>query len=609
MLNKNKSSQLPVETVPLLSQPSDDFFLKYVLPHVTFLHDHSRDDFFIVKLLSNAFNYFLQAVNSIGNSFIFKAVGENKAAALTSSFQSCARNVISGMLGALMQMLGEALGEMEANKDNPEALKKAAKKVYRLIIVSYLLTGVFTAASSALYLIAYFVFPLAYPADTANPTRDYIFYTGLSNWFTLGLTMLTQIPFAFHYWKSPVLTALMSRIPALIYSYFLAISFDLKASGLGIGNALGPTFVYCLTELWIRRQSEFSFLFTDPDILEKRARAVMNNTVYDEPSGIKAWREWINTEVVIAKQEYFWEAFCFCLLVGLQRSTEWVNVLAITLFIGFLSTSNLEAMNAALNMISLLGLFSQGVGSGGATRLGQLRKEMNTLLKKENISEADYTRIHSIFNEIKYKSKMSLLLGAGINCAFASLMCFFETFIVNQFLDDNSPPDLRSTSRILFWLTMIALSFDSPRIVATSLLGAYRKMKAPNAVSLTLMTGVGILVPLIYQLATKKNDNTVAILTFSLRALMVFLSGASNIFTLYQCIMDDKKEIDRLQRPHIAVVVTRPRKSDMSVNGDSPKASRKSSSLMGGFVRSISDLTRKQQTPRVTEASSLVANF
>ncbi|MCX7125199.1 MAG: hypothetical protein NTU49_05490 [Gammaproteobacteria bacterium] len=73
--------------------------------------------------------------------------------------------------------------------------------------------------------------------------------------------------------------------------------------------------------------------------------------------------------------------------------------------------------------------------------------------------------------------------------------------------------------------------------------------------------------------------------------------------------MDDKKEIDRLQRPHIAVVVTRPRKSDMSVNGDSPKASRKSSSLMGGFVRSISDLTRKQQTPRVTEASSLVANF
>lgn len=133
-------------------------FSKICLAPCYLLHDHSRDDFFIVKLLSNAFNYFLQAVNSIGNSFIFKAVGENKAAALTSSFQSCARNVISGMLGALMQMLGEALGEMEANKDNPEALKKRLKKVYRLIIVSYLLTGVFTAASSALYLIAYFVF-------------------------------------------------------------------------------------------------------------------------------------------------------------------------------------------------------------------------------------------------------------------------------------------------------------------------------------------------------------------------------------------------------------------------------------------------------------------
>ena len=201
--------------------------------HLTVIAEKKLDNGVVIKVVSNGINYFLQAVNTIGNSLIFKTIGLVEAASLTSSFQSFARNVFSGMLNASGQMLSSARSE-----NDPKLIRELA-------IASYSLTALWSLASTAAYVGAYFAFPsMGYSTETTKATRDFLFYTGFAIWPTLALTTLGQVAYASGFWKSSLITSLANRIPAIIGSYFLVSYLLMGTVGIATANLAAPWGVY-----------------------------------------------------------------------------------------------------------------------------------------------------------------------------------------------------------------------------------------------------------------------------------------------------------------------------------------------------------------------------
>ena len=462
--------------------------------NLTVIAEKKLDNGVVIKVVSNGINYFLQAVNSIGNSLIFKTIGLVEAASLTSSFQSFARNVFSGMLNASGQMLSSARSE-----NDPKLIRELA-------IASYSLTALWSLASTAAYVGAYFAFPsMGYSPETTKATRDFLLYTGFAIWPTLALTTLGQVAYASGFWKSSLITSLANRIPAIIASYLLVNYLTMGTTGIATANLGAPWLVYLGMEFWMRRQGAFSDVFSSSLVEAVRPE-------YQE----------------IKKQ--FKAMTVLSLKVGFQRCTEWLNALAITMLLGALDKGSLRAMNPSLNAISLWSLFSQGIGTGANMMVAKYIKS----LEKAREQDKPAAEQAEIYANIKSVIKKSVLAGVLINAAVGAAMYAARDPIVDLFID-NPSSQTRRDAEILLAVVGLGLVADAPRLVVSTVLTAFNKPLSPNVVSLVLMSlGIGGS----YLLSMNKNDDSFSIISmFIFRSATILLAAMANLFMTYQSVV------------------------------------------------------------------------
>lgn len=451
-----------------------------------------------IKVISNGISYFLQAVNSIGNSIISKMIGLVEAASLVSAFQSFARNVFSGMLNAAGQMLSSVLGE------------KNDKKIRELGIASYTLTALWSLVSTTAYVIAYFTFPLlGYSQQTTKGALDFLFYTGFAIWPTLTLTALGQFAYAYGSWKPSLVTSLLNRIPAIAGSYVLAVTAGMGMTGIAVANMAAPWLVYVGMEFWMRRQPEFSAVFkSDPHNLPQFSEVMKQ----------------LKIMIVLSMK------------VGFQRCTEWLNALIITILLGVTSKDGLRSMNPGLNAISLWSLFSQGLGTGANMIVAKLIKLLEKA-REENVSIEEQTEIKAQIRSVILKS---VAAGMLINGVVGGAMYAARSAIVGWFID-NPSSETRSDAEILLGVVALGLIFDAPRIIVSTLLTAFGKPIGPSAVSAVLMS-LGILAA--YLMSIKQDDSYKIISMFALRSVTIFLAALANLFTTYRSVQTLTDEID-----------------------------------------------------------------
>ena len=462
----------------------------------------------VIKVLSNGAAYFLQAVNSIGNSVIFNEINVVEAASLLSSFQSFARNVFSGMLNAPGQMLATARGENsgENNGGNP-------KEIRELIIASYSLTVILASASSLLYVIAYFSFPhLGYSSDTAKSACDFVFYTGFAIWPTLMLTTLGQIAYASGFWKSSLITSLMNRIPAIIGSYFLAVTAGWLTTGIAVANLAAPWLVYLAMEFWMRHQAAFRDVFT-------------SSTDRNQQPEFQTIMKQLKTMFILS------------LKVGFQRCTEWLNALAITMILGAMIKSSLRSMNPALNAIALWSLFSQGIGTGANMIVAKLIKQLEKA-KEQNKSKDEQAEIYKQIKSVIVKRVME---GVVINSVVGAAMYAARTNIV-KCLIDNPSPQTQQTAENLLGVVGLGLVADAIRLIVSTVLTAFNKPLQPNAVSLSLMS-FGIAIGFLISLGQSDSFKIMSI--FACRSATISLSALANLYTTYCSVVGLHAAIDK----------------------------------------------------------------
>ena len=480
-----------------------------VPPGSTVVNEVKTDNGVVIKVISNGINYFLQAVNSIGNSLIFKIINLVETASLSSSFQSFARNVFSGMLNACGQILSSARSE-----NNPKQIREIA-------IASYSLTGLWSLVSTAAYVGAYFALPvIGYTADTTKATRDFLFYTGFAIWPTLTLTTLGQVAYASGFWKSSLITSLLNRIPAIVGSYFLVTSLGLATTGIAAANLAAPWLVYLGMEFWMRRQTVFSDFFTSS----------LNDA--DKPEYTEIKKQFVAMAVLSLK-------------VGFQRCTEWLNVLVITMLLGALNTGSLRAMNPSLNAISLWSLFSQGIGTGANMMVAKLIKSLEKA-REWNQPEAEQAEIYA---NIKSVITKSIVAGVLINAAVGGGMYAARERIVTWFID-NPLPQTRKDAGVLLGVVGIGLVADAPRLIASTIMTAFGKPLSPNVVSLVLMS-LGILGS--YLMSRNHDDSFSLISMFAFRSATILLAALINLHMMYQSVVGLFADIDKkIEAKHVA---------------------------------------------------------
>lgn len=453
----------------------------------------------VIKVVSNGVSYFLQAVNSIGNSIISKMINLVEAASLVSSFQSFARNVFSGMLNAAGQMLASALGD---NSD---------KKIRELGIASYSLTALWFLVSTLSYVTAYFTFPLlGYSPETTKGALDFLFYTGFAIWPTLTLTTLGQFAYAYGSWKPSLVTSLMNRIPAIAGSYFLAITAGMGMTGIAVANMAAPWIVYLGMECWMRRQTAFSAIFKS------------------DPANMPEFSEVLKQLKIM---------IVLSMKVGFQRCTEWLNALIITILLGVTSKDSLRSMNPGLNAISLWSLFSQGLGTGANMIVAKLIKLLEKA-REDDVSPEEQAKIHA---EIRSVILKSVIAGMMVNAIVGGAMYAAREPIVGWFID-NPSAETRRDAEILLGVVALGLIFDAPRIIVSTLLTAFGKPIGPNFAAAVLMS-LGILAS--YLMSIKQDDSYKIISMFALRSGTIFLAALANMFTTYRSVQSLTDEIDK----------------------------------------------------------------
>src|SRR3990167_902226 len=498
------------------------------------LKSEKQNNPFIIKVVSNALNYVAQAISTTGTTVIIARMlhGLAGAADLANLWQSVARNAVGGGMVATAQYFTKDIGNKslllsnDLTSEERVARETTIERAREIIAVSYVLTALLTVMSMTAFGLSYFILPSVADAETADATFLYLVLSGLGTWPTLALNTIGQTAYVRGYYKSPVISSFGNRIPAVLLSYlFVKYTAQLNnIKGVGLGNALGSWLSYLAMEIWMRHQSEFSFM--------EMKKLPFSKTLLkkDLPPMFKLWA-----------------------MMALQRFSEWGNLWAVGTLIGALSSDDLKKTNASTTIIGILGLIYQGIGTAGNLTL-------TTEIKILESTDIDIDTKKIAFQKIKSDVFKFLLASLVASISLGAFIFSLKEYIVQVLADDKSQ-GFESISQEILSITLLALVGDSVRITSSNLLNAwynkndykadrllgsgFYKILLPNIVSIMTMTAIGIPAGYFtgYLSGNEENNNNMLICIFSARAVTVFIASIINTLQLYHAIAVDHKKL------------------------------------------------------------------
>ena len=185
-----------------------------------------------------------------------------------------------------------------------------------------------------------------------------------------------------------------------------------------------------------------------------------------------------------------------------------------------MNSDNLTATNPSTQLLSILNLFSQGIGI--ATNL--LLKTLVASLHRDDLS-LDEKEHH--YKKIKSICRNSLIYPGLVYGAIAGTIYFTRSDIVSFFLSGEEAANQRPLAEKLLWINALSLPVDALRLISSGSLNAFNKMVKQNLWSLFWMTAIGIFVP---YFATQNQDNDFRVsMIFAARVATILISAIINI--------------------------------------------------------------------------------
>lgn len=459
----------------------------------------------VIKTVTSGIGNLLVAVNLTANSLLFINEGYSGIGSLTTSFQSLLLGISGGALGSVGIALGKPLGE------------KDLIKASQIAKTSYVLTAGLSLFSMAAYASTYFIFPKLFSESTAHAASTYFLIAMANAWPGLSLVTTGQLAFQSGDWLAPLLSVIAFRIPAIPLSYLFGNVLKMGPEGIGIGNTIPPWVSYVCMQLWLTRK-EFQYLNQAQltwDVLKENLKSL---------SFLGA-------------------------RVATQRLTEWGNLAAITSTLGGKNDNNLTIINPSLQIMTLLNLFSQGIGMGGNMILSVQRSEVKQLNRaaRETRSLTHLHQAQEVHRHMKSTIFKTIGSGLAINGALAVAMFLAREPIVDFFLDDNATPEMKEMAQTTLWVNGLGLVADALRIISGTLLNTWDKIVFQNIVAIVVMTAIGV--PL-GKYAGEELDSPI-IPMFSIRTGMILIAALFNAIELFRSFKADERELaetDRLLR-------------------------------------------------------------
>lgn len=526
-----------------------------------------------IKLLSMAFNYLGQALNTTGNTLLYRTYNQTAVASLANTFQSCFRNTLNGGMAASGKMIS---GQRNSGDEIDQQ---------EMIVTSYLLGFVSAAITTTIYGASYFILPKVVDKETGTLAAYYLLASGLGNWPMLNLTMLQQFAYAYDHWVAQIVTTLMSRIPPVALSYLLLRETNLiPAVSIGLGNMIAPVLVYGAMEVWCRRQPDLKKFMRMPFVAFKNQWLDEQSALLNEGQVQPATSCWKNIRV--ASSKHFKPMLKLFAELAFQRATEWVNVFISTLVLGAMKNKNLAILTAALQVMSIFNLFSQGIGTGVTMDAEQEKKGFDRILKssdqidsvgKNNIPPELIPPVESIQNDLLEQADthyhnlkniviLSQLLGLIVNGSVAIGTYFMRHMIVSWFANaDDSPSQNEEAAKVLY-MVAIGLVADSVRLISCGSLVPWNRNLLTNIVSLVSMTIIGI--PLGYAIAKQEPENQAYYLFGVVRTIMIAVAAAVNIAISVNELKKDCDAVRKKKESLQTLVNVRPLHVSLSPNSE-----------------------------------------
>ncbi|MDP1575067.1 MAG: MATE family efflux transporter [Coxiellaceae bacterium] len=523
-----------------------------------FLHAINSNKTMAIKVATNAIGTSVQAANTTANAKQFTAFDESAVATKTTTSQSLARNVPGGALLAIAQYLAELLGKFDLHN-----LSDEQRRVLRdVMIAAYALNLTYTLISA----IAYAGCIEAYnDPDTTN----YLLLSGAASWPTLALGFLGPVVFSHGHWLAAMSSAVFSRAASVGGSYLFSEATPEGVLGISIGNAVGPWLVYGPFILWMMLQ---------PTLQHLRIKKIG-----DEELAL-SWLQIIKT----ALKKYFWPLILLSLKIGSQRAAEWVNLWIVAKTIGAMDKNNLTAAEPATQLLSVLNLFSQGIGIA----VNLILKTLVASLKRTDISQAQKEKNYKKIQAICY---YALLIPTIAYAAIAVGVYFWRTAITHFFL---TPEEIKHSGQLaetLLWISGTSLPADAIRLITSGALNAFGQMVTQNTWSLLLMTAFGVPVSL---LSLLNNDNDFRVETvFAVRSLMILAAGlVINVPMLWRAIAACKP---------VVIDASREEPSD---EHDTTRITIESPGILTRMARSTSQLLWQKEADKTNPTEDALLN-
>ena len=246
----------------------------------------------IIKSISVAAQGVLYGIHLTANSKMLSMLSgdETGASSIVTTFQT----VVIGMAGGFLYATGIELGDAMGKRDFIKAGNIAK--------TSWVVSLTFGGLSTIAMLTVPYIFPLLYSKQAANIASD--FFKGYAAAGIPSMLILSspQIAFQAGEWYVPFACGTIFYIPGAVISYVLAFQGKMGALGIGLGGSIAGWISTFAVQCWLGRKN-----YADYQLYNMRLDDFKKNLISFLKTGFQA---------------------------SLQRITEYINLLAITITIG-----------------------------------------------------------------------------------------------------------------------------------------------------------------------------------------------------------------------------------------------------------------------------------
>jgi len=446
----------------------------------------------LIPTISNGVSSALIAFHLIGNNIIMSSFSReaNDASSIITTFQSFVIGATFGILSSTAVQLGSALA------------KKDTQKIEAFIKIAWVSSAGLGIFSSLIFLSTKSLMPLK-DKKIASYVSDFFISLAIAPPFYLMSMTNGIIIFQMEKnWQVPMLSAIAYRIPAVIIGYFFAGSMGI--AGLGYGATIAAIISASILQLWFLRDIYREYNLQD---------------VFNIPNFKENFNSFISEG---------WK-------LALQRLTEWGNLFAISMIIGYLNKNDLASEAPSIQIMLICNLFSQGIAQAAMMLLKPIGTELKYL--KENLnSEENISKYVSLGRESYNIFLWSNMGGAISNVLFAVACILCKKTFIDYFMKQDATENshLYNLADTLILINSLSLIPDAVRQISGGALRGWGDILSPTLANLMIMSGIGIPLGMAAGCLYNSSSPKYTAPLFILRIITIILSAIANCYLFYQ---------------------------------------------------------------------------